>query len=190
MNPSAIALAAWIFLGLELGLKDALALGPSHIAPSFMFCLVTYLAMLAPQPKPIWSAIALGLAMDLTFKIPLREGAAGSATYFGPHALAYALAVQLILTVRGLMIKRNPLTMGFLAMLGSIVAQVTLVGIFSFRIWIGDPLAWTPTSELLARLGSSVYTGLLGVLLALVLIPMAPFFGVPTQTQRRFGTRS
>lgn len=190
MNPAAVALAGWIFLGLELGLKDALALGPGRIAPSFMFCFVTYLAMLSPQPKAVWAAIALGLAMDLTFKIPLREGAVGTATFFGPHALAYALAVQLIIALRGLVIKRNPLTMGLLALLGSIVAQVTLVGIFSIRLWIGDPLAITPSAELMGRLGSSVYTGVLGVLLALVLIPLSPFLGVPSQSQRRFGTRS
>ncbi len=190
MNPASVALAGWVCLGLELGLKDALALGPSRIAPSFVFCLVTFLAMFAPRSKSVWTAVALGLAMDLTFRIPLRDGAAGAAVYFGPHALAYTLAVQLVLALRGVVIKRNPLTLGFLAMLGMVVAQVTLVAIYSIRLWIGDPIALAPSAELLARLGSAVYTGVIGAMLALVLIPMAPFFGLPAQSQRRFGTRT
>lgn len=188
MNSTALALVAWVFLGLELGLKDALALGTTHIAPSFVFCLLTFVAMFAAQPRPTWIAIALGLMMDLTLRIPLRDGA-GSATILGPHALSFALAAQLITALRGLVIKRNPLTLGFLALLGSIVHHVTLVGIFAIRIAIGDAIAWSPGGELLSRLGSSLYTACLAVLLALVLIPIAPFLGLQTQSQRRYASR-
>ncbi len=188
MSAAAFALAAWVFLGLEIGLKDAIALGPTHIAPSFVFCFLTFIAMFAPQPRPVWAALALGLLMDLTFRIPLRDGA-GTATVIGPYALSYALACQLIVALRGIVIKRNPLTLGFLAMLGNIVAQVVLVGIFTFRIWLGDAFEWHPTAELMSRLGCAMYTGMLGVLLALVLIPSAAFFGLPTQVQRRFAKR-
>ena len=188
MNAFAFVLCAWVFIGMELGLRDALALGPSRIAPSFVFCFLTFIAMLAPQPRPNWYALALGALMDLTFRIPLSDGA-GTIVIIGPHALAYLLAVQLIVALRGIMIRRNPLTMGFLAMLGSIVAGVTLVGIYAIRISIGDQLALTPSQDLLPRLGSALYTGLMGVLLALAFIPGAGLMGFQAQTAKRFARR-
>lgn len=187
MSGAALVIAAWIFLGLELGLKDALSLGHEHIAPSFMFCLATFLAMFSSHPRPTWCALGLGLLMDLTFRVPLHDGS-GVVTLIGPHALSYALGVQLITSVRGLVIKRNPLTVGFLAFVGSIVAQVSLVGILSLRLWWGDPIFGpdaAPSRELLARLGSAAYTGLLGCVLALILFPIAPWLGLQVQARKR-----
>lgn len=186
MSGAAFVILAWIFLGAELGLKDALALGPMNIAPSFMFCLLTFLAMFTAPPRPSWIALALGIMMDLTFRIPLRDGA-GSATIIGPYAISYLLSVQLITALRGVVIKRNPLTMGFLALVGSVVCNVSLVAIFTFRLWYGDPieLGTHPSRELLARLASCAYTGGLATLLALVLFPAGAWMGIGGGTKRR-----
>ena len=187
MSGAALIIATWIFLGLELGLKDALSLGHEHIAPSFMFCFLTFLAMFSSHPRPLWCAIGLGLLMDLTFRVPLRDGT-GTATLIGPYALSYLLSVQLITALRGLVIKRNPLTVGFLSFVGSIVCQIVLVGILSIRMWWGDAIfgpTAPPSQELLARLASAAYTGLLGCGLGLVLFPLAPWFGLGGQTRKR-----
>ena len=88
MSGASLVIATWVFLGLELGLKDALSLGHQHIAPSFMFCFLTFLAMFSSHPRPLWCAIGLGLLMDLTFRVPLRDGT-GTATLIGPYALSY-----------------------------------------------------------------------------------------------------
>lgn len=187
MSGAALAIMAWIFMGLELGLKDALAMGHSHVAPSFMFCLVTFIAMFTSSPRPVWCALGLGLLMDLTFRIPLRDGM-GVGIIPGPHALAYVLAVQLITALRGLVIKRNPLTVGFLSFMGAIVAQIVLVGILSIRMMWGDAifaLEAAPSRELLARLASAAYTGVLGCVISLVLFPLAPWLGLQIQSRRR-----
>jgi hypothetical protein len=169
MSGAALVIATWIFLGLELGLKDALSLGHEHIAPSFMFCFLTFLAMFSSHPRP------------------LRDGT-GTATLIGPYALSYLLSVQLITALRGLVIKRNPLTVGFLSFMGSIVCQVVLVGILSIRMWWGDAIFGpeaSPSQELLARLASAAYTGLLGCGLGLILFPLAPWLGLAGQTRKR-----
>jgi cell shape-determining protein MreD len=188
MNWLALALAAWIFLALELSLKAGLALGDSTIAPSFLFVLLTLIAMSASPRASTWTALALGLAMDLTFEIPLKAGGP-PATVVGPYALSYVLGVQLILALRGVMIRRNPLTLGFLAMVGLAVAQVTLVAIFSVRAFY-DPIFWEPARELWVRLLSCVYTGIVGAIFGLVLIPLSPLLGLgnvgaPSRTTTR-----
>jgi hypothetical protein len=189
MNWVVFGLLAWVFLGLEKGLRDALTLGTTGVAPSFVFILLALVAMLAPRGAVFWAAIALGLGMDLIFEIPRQNSGAG--VYIpGPHALAYAVACQLILALRPLMIRRNPLTMGFLALAGSLVAGITLVALLTIRAKLGAPIVWDGKHQLLAALGSAVYTGVLGTGLALLLFPMTGLLGLPSMTQRRFGFRT
>jgi hypothetical protein len=188
MNWVVLAALAWLFAGLDKGLPDALAIGRTGIAPSFTFVLMAFVAMIAPRPTVFWVAVGLGLLADLVFELPLKAGA-GSVTLPGPHVLAFALGCQLILVMRPLMIRRNPLTLAFLGCIGALVSNITLVAIFTLRHMAGSPLAWDTRHEFVAGLGSAVYTGLLGLLLAFALFPLAGPMGLPDQQQRRFAAR-
>jgi hypothetical protein len=188
VNWLAFALFAWVFLGLEKGLKGALEIGPSGIAPSFVFGLLTLVAMSAHPVRVAWAAVLLGVAMDLCFEHPLKDGA-GAVTIIGPYAISYLCGCQLIIALRGLMIRRNPLSMGFLAFAGSLVAGIVMLTILWIRTGLGAPIAFSAKSAFIAVLGSTVYTGLVSVLLALALLPFAHLMGLPVQTQRRFGRR-
>jgi len=189
VNWLAFAAVAWVFLGLEKGLRDALELGSTGASPSFVFGLLTFIAISAQSTTALWAAIALGLAMDLVFNVPL-QGGAGTVNIPGPHALAYVLGTQFILSLRGVMVRRNPLSMGFLALVGFLVCSATLLAIFTTKATLGVPIEWDATRKLLEGLGSSLYTGVLATLLGLVLIPLAPFLGLPSHQQRRFGRRA
>jgi len=185
MNRIGLALAAWVFLGLDLGLsKPVLEIGSTQIAPSFLFVLVAFVAMCAPGSVPTWTALAIGLLVDLLTEVTLTTPDA-RAIILGPHAIAFVLGAHLIVALRGVMIRRNPLTLGFLALCGSVVAQIVLVAILWVRT-LFDPIALSPTHELVVGLGSSVYSGAVAVPLALVLLPAAPFLGLPSQQPRRF----
>jgi hypothetical protein len=184
-----LAVAAWVLAGLEAGLRDALVIGQTGIAPSFVFVLMAFIAMTGPRPVVLWAAVALGLLLDLIFEVPLRQ-AGSNLTMLGPHAIAYALGAQLIMALRGLMIRRNPMTLGFLSLVGALVTNLTLWGIYTFRAMVGTPLVWEAKHQIVAALGSSVYTGLLGIVLAFVLFPLAGPLGLPSQQQRRFAVRS
>jgi hypothetical protein len=189
MNWLLFAVLAWVMVGLEKGLRDALSIGQSGVAPSFVFVLLTSISLSAPRPIVMWASLALGLIMDLVFEVPLRQ-AGGTVTIPGPHALAYVLGSQLILAMRPLMIRRNPLTLAFLSMAGSLIANLTLAMIFSLRHWVGAPIAWETKHEFLAALGWGVYTGVLGLFLAFVLLPLANPLGMSvSQQQRRFAPR-
>lgn len=191
MNWVVFAFLAWLFVGLETGFKDAIAInfasGP--IAPSFLLCLTAYIALGAPPAVARWAAIVLGLLADLSFDLPIRDAYA-QAFLIGPFALGHLLAAQLVLTLRGMMIRRNPLTLGFASLCGALACQILVVSIFSLRRGVyGDDLALAPWfMELLLRSGSALYTGLLAVFLSFVLLPLAPMMGL-NMTQKRFGRR-
>lgn len=178
MNWYAFAIAAWIALGLELGLKDALNLGTTGIAPSFVVPLAVFICMGAAPARAIASCLILGLFLDLTSTLPLDPRATLAGVAPGPHALGLALAGQLVVTIRGMMIRRNPLTMAFLAGAASGVMHVVVVALVLLRRIIGDPVTWDPLEQLALRAGTSVYTGVVALPLALALFPMAPLLGL------------
>lgn len=185
MNWIALWLVCWVFLGLEKGLKGPLEIGASDIAPSFVFALVTLVGMSANRVQATWAAIGLGLAMDLLFQVPLKGGIT-PVVVVGPYALAFALSVQLVIALRGLVIKHNPLSMGFLALAGALVAQTVLVAIYTFRTLLGAPFAWDATHQLIAGAGSALYTGVVATGLALVMLPVAEYLGLPALQQRKY----
>lgn len=178
-------LAAWVCVGLQMGLTGVLELGPTKVAPSLVFVLAAFVAINAQPLIALWSSLALGLIMDLVTGAPLGEGH-GVATIVGPNALGYLLACQLILAMRGMLNRRNPLSLAFLSLAGNAVAQIVVLTFFSLHRWYGDPIVPGGTSELWSRLGAALYTGVAGLALSLVLIPLSNAFGFVSAQQRRF----
>lgn len=187
MNPITFALATLVFFALELGLKDVLQLGPRPIAPSFVLPLAIFVAMWA-QPLPaLWAALILGVLVDLTWTIPRTDG--GVATILGPHAMGYLLMGWLVLNIRGMVIKRNPLTLGFLTLLGGCVAQIVVVAMLTIRSLYGDPIPWDATAELVNRALSAAYSAVTAIPLSLPLFALAGLFGFHHAQPRRFSPR-
>jgi len=189
VNWLTFAIAAWFALGLELGLRPALRLGPEALAPSFMLPLAVFVCLWAPHRVALWACLACGLLVDLTWRHPITGG--GAATILGPYALGYLLGGQLVLALRGVLIRGNPLTMAVMSMLAAAVAHVVVVAAMTVRTLYGDPIGFAPAPELLVRLGASAYTGVAGLALSLLLIPLTPVFGFQQQaTHRRIARRS
>lgn len=182
MNKLGVGLLLWLAVGLELGVKPGLALGNSTIAPSIVFATLTMIAMFAPPAQARWAALLTGLALDATSVLAARQGTVAGFDVdlrtLGPNAIALLVGVHLIVAIRHMTMRRNPLTMGFLAMLGSASAQIVLVAIISLRAAMFDPLAWSLGHELWTRLAGAAYTGVLGWALAFVLLPLAPALGL------------
>lgn len=181
MNWVAFALTAWVFVGLEVGLRSALELGQTGIAPSFVIPLGVFVALGAPGPQALWACLLLGLSVDLTRTVDAEGGEA--LTMIGPYALGMLLGGQLTLSARGVLIRRNPLTLGALSVLVAVVAQAVVMVIALVHRLYGDPLASAPGGELWPRLASALATGVAGLVLAKVLTPLTPVFMFP-QTHR------
>lgn len=189
MNWAVAAVLTWIAFGLELGLRDLLAIGPRGIAPSFVLPLAVYLALWA-SPLAAWtSALAIGLLVDLTAPVTLTDGT--TAIIAGPHALGYLLSAQLVLTLRPSMLRRNPIALVMLTMIAGGIVQLADVFVLVIRRGY-DPIAIEPIASLMTGLGSAVYSGASALVLALVLIPLMPIMGFPalgTGQSRHFSVR-
>jgi rod shape-determining protein MreD len=183
MSWLSFAIVTWVFFGLELGLRDTLQLGPHAIAPSFVVALLIYIALNASPRAVLWAAIILGLFVDLTGSIELMPRY--TTVIVGPHAIAYFLAAHMVLAMRGMIVSRNPLSMGVLAVVAAAVAQIVVVAFLTIHKLYGDPIVWNASERLVSGLASSVYTGVVAAILSLVLIPLTPLFGFTTA--RRFG---
>lgn len=175
MNWLVFAFGAWIVLGFELGLKSTFRLGDTSIAPSFVAVYAVYIATAAPARAAQWACLVLGALIDLTSPIS-RVDAASTFTVLGPNALGALLMCQLVLALRGLLFRRNPFTIAFLAGVGFAVWQVVVTAALTLRQFMGDPVVWSPAGQLGSRMGSSLYTALLALPLSLVLVLLAPLF--------------
>ncbi len=174
MNPIVLGVALWLLLGLEMGLRDLLAIGAWSVGPSLVIPLVVFVALAAPAKAALWFALIAGLSRDLVGVVALQGG--GGAVIVGPGVLGAMLGAQLVLSARGIVMKRNPLTLAILSVFAAGVTEIVRVAALTVRSAY-DPIVWSAGERLGAALLSAVYTGVAGLALALVLLPLAPLFG-------------
>lgn len=177
-------LMTWVAFGLELGFRDALRLSPGEIAPSFVVPLVVYVALSAPPRQALWAALLIGTLVDLTWLIP-RTDAAATASVLGPNAIGMLVSAHFVIAVRGMVIRKHPLTLTVLSVCAAAVTQTVVVTFLTFRELYGDPIAFNPTSELVTRLGSALYTAATAFVMAIAFRPVDPLFNF----QHERGTR-
>ncbi len=183
MNWIAFAIAAWIALGAELGLKPALALGQSHIAPSFAMILLAYIAMWAPPAVIYPAALIIGAVLDLTHP-PAVVGGMGSVVVIGPYALGCLTGAYAAVTARGVLIKQNPLAFAFIALVLTLVANAVVVTLLRVRASYDDLMVGF-SHEIGVRLWSALYTAALALLLGPLLRLLIPIFGFPASLATR-----
>jgi hypothetical protein len=173
LNWITFLIVAWLAFGLQMGF-DAFRLAPGDISPSFVVPLLVFIALSAPAKHALWAALLIGLLIDLTWLIPRTDG--GEAIVIGPHALGALLAAQLVLSVRGMVIRRHFLTLIILSIVAASVMAVVVVAFMTVRDLYGDPIDFSPTGELVSRLLSAVTTGGSALAWALVLRPIEAGF--------------
>lgn len=178
-------LLAWIFVGLEIGLRAAMPFGEQGIAPSFVLILAVYAAMGAPKPHALWAAVLLGACVDLSSRrVLVSPAGASDLIVLGPNVLGYVLLAQFTLTMRGVVFRKNPISLAFLALLGGSVCTVLVVALLSIRS-LYDPMDFRPGTALWHGLLSSVYTGLVALPLGTVLLMLNPILGFYSGPTRR-----
>ncbi len=178
MNFALVAVLAWLALGLETGLKGTLAINVSRLAaaPGFVLPLAVFITLCAPPAQAAWVCLTLGLLMDLTAPQTLPGD---SLVVIGPYALGFLAACQTVLALRGVVLRRHPLTVVMLSIVAGIVMQIVVTSLLSLRHLTTDPaMVWHPSQELAARLASAVVTGASAFFVALALAPMAPLLGL------------
>jgi len=141
---------------------------------------IVFLALSAPATSTLWVALILGAMVDL--RSP-RD--AGTAIVLGPYALGYASAAYLVLTVRGLIMRRHWLSPIVMSVLACGLAELVVVAFFAVRgIYIVSEFSAGP--ELVHRMLSALYTGATAAGMSLLLGRMSGVFGFNDTSHRRF----
>ncbi len=184
MNWFVFAFVSWIGFGIERSLLVYFDAGQGGVLPSVILPLIVFLALHAPKAQSLWAAIFLGVVADLLSPMVHVDG--GASTVLGPHALGYLLVCQFIFAIRGMVIRRNPLTMVVLSFFGALIAQVVIVAIFTIRGFGHDPIVWNAAGELIRRTLSALYTGLGAIVLSFIFFALEPVFGFHSAVPTRF----
>lgn len=175
----------WAFLPLLLiavvfdtSFAQVFAIG--RVYPAATPALVVLVAMYAQRQTAFWAALVAGFAVDLN-TIALFDGVRPY-VLLGPNALAFVLGTAIILPMRSMVVRRNPLAFGFLVIFFCLGAMVLTTAIYSIRGWYaGTTPPWLPESRAIAWMGiealKSISSGCLAVVLALPLQKCAPLLG-------------
>lgn len=177
------AIAAWVFFGLELGLRSALELGSVGVAPSFAMVLLAFVVMWASGSHAVWAGLIVGVLLDLTTVWPIAGGGAG-VTLLGPYAVGCACGAYAGLQLRAMMIRSHRLAMGALAFLICVIAYAVVAGFLTVRAFYAEPIEFEAARELFARGASSLYTAALAVLIGPALGMFGPAFGFQMSRRR------
>lgn len=188
MNPIAVAIACWVMIGVELGLRRALEFGSTGISPYLLLPLIVHIAMHAPHLASYWTALLTGLVVDLQSPRPTSDGL-GDVVIIGPNALGFLMAAAFTLNVRTIVIRRNPLSFVAVSIAAAGIAQITAVMILTMRGSLDSAVAFNPGEQLWIRLVSSAATGITALALAYPLRWSNPVLGLSDPSARRFTRR-
>lgn len=184
MRKAPFIIAAWVFFGLELGLKPLLELGTSQVAPSFVIALLVFVAMQASAVSSLGAGLMIGLLIDLTSA--RTAPATGEAiTIVGPYALGCLAASYAVLTARTMVVRHNPITFAFLAFVASLLTHVVAAALLEFRSVYDPAVTFSAANELATRFGSSLYTAGVALPLGWLLRWFAPLFKFPQSGSSR-----
>ncbi len=186
MNWSVFAIFAYLFLALRVGAAPMMEIPTrfGQVGPQFVLLLAVVIGMFAPHRVCYLAWVMLGLLVDLTTEYA-RGGGPGSFALAGPHVLGYLAGAAVILQLRTMVFRQHPFSIGVAVVICGLAVELIVVLLFSLR-GMYDPLAGFSAMPQLALRGISLlYTGLVGVILAMPLVRAVGLFGFPTSNTKR-----
>jgi hypothetical protein len=184
MRWTVFVIAALLAVAADTSLLRILAIGDVH--PQLTPVVAVFVALSAPRLIVMWAGLALGALVDLT--TPLADAVGGVHHLLGPHALGYLFAVNVVLPLRTMVIRRNPLTMGVLAATFAFSCALVVVAVMVIRSWYGEPLTvfdgGAAPRELFRSALQALYTGGLAVPAGWLLNRTSALWGFQQVTQR------
>jgi len=159
------ALATWVTLGLDVGLRELLRLGDSSVSPRFAMVLLVFVCLWARPGALMMAAILIGLLVDA---LPLmsERGAGATLVVLGPSALGAMVAAYTILTIRSVMQRKSPFTLAALTLIATLLVEVIRVTLLTVRSFYDDIDLDGAIASLGTSAGIAAYTALLALLLA------------------------
>ncbi|MBC22509.1 MAG: hypothetical protein CMJ32_01135 [Phycisphaerae bacterium] len=177
MNWGLYIVALVIAMVLDVSFVQVFAI--NHVIPSLAMCLLVFVCLYASRDSVLWAALLMGLLLDMT-DVHLYMG---SRPYHlvGPHVLGCFFAVCLVLPLRAMVFRRNPLAIGVMTVLLSIAVSLVYCFLWQIRSWYPDVLPpWSPEgvgSAFWRLVLCSLYSGLIAMPLGWLLTRTLPAWG-------------
>lgn len=155
--------------------------------PSIVVVLMVFIAMGAPQTIALWSALILGLLVDMTSPLPIVTAMQETRDVAlpGPYALGYVTGAYAVLQIRGMAFRDSPFALAIMVFAAGLFVHLVSVSLISFRalpIHPSDAIPnWHAADELVAAFFNLLYTTLLAIPLGFLLIKSDPLWGFPSQ---------
>lgn len=157
---------AFVFLILEMGLQGLLGFGAHRdIAPSWMLILMVHTAMFAPARTTAWSAMLLGLFVDLSRTLMLPPPV-GEMALIGPHALGFLAGACLTLQIRAMVFRGSPLTLAAVVFVAGVLVNLIAVTMLQLRGVFGfaeSPIDWSASESLVDGFLVLLYTAAVAI---------------------------
>lgn len=176
MNWIVFAVFAWIAMAFETGFRDALQLGSTAISPSLAMILVAFVALWAPTRHALPAAIVVGLLLDFNDLISTTTGGE-PVVVLGRHAIGCLVASYAVVTMRGMMFRRNVITIVVLSGVTMALTQIVAIAMLKFRSLYDVIIVSDAASQLGAQLGSAVYTAAIAFAVGPLLNKLKRLFG-------------
>jgi len=173
----------WLAVGLDVGLRDYLQLGPNS-APSLTLILVAYVALWAPRLHAMYAALIAGVCLDVLGG-QVVPGEIVSTTTLGPTALGAGLGAFTVLTARAMVERANVLALPAMTFALCVLAHLVIVFCFAFKGLYDPTIEFDAGAQLFSRFVSSLYTAVAAVPVGIVMTPMTRLFGFSQSSGRR-----
>ena len=185
MNLGLFLVSLAVCLALDMSFLDLVEMGGVH--PSVTATLLVFVSLFAPRQTALWAALGAGLLVDLVS--PVTDASGESFHLPGPYALGYVFGTQLVLLLRSMVFRRNPIAVGILTMPYLVAVGLAFMAVWSVRgvllgsepPWSGEPV----TAEIFRWFGRAIYSGLFGIPFGWLLLTTWPIWRFDMSSVRR-----
>ena len=132
MNLGVFIVALFFCVALDSGLMPVISI--ADYSPSTTATLVVFVALFAPRSAALWAGLAAGLLLDLSN--PVAFAGDQALVVPGPYAIGFVFGTQLVLLLRSMVFRRNPIAVGLLTTPFLIAVSLAWMAIWLIRVSI------------------------------------------------------
>ena len=185
MNLGVFVVALFFCVSLDSGLMPVISIG--DFSPSTTATLVVFVALFAPRSTALWAGLAAGLLLDLSS--PVAAAGDQALVVPGPYAIGFVFGTQLVLLLRSMVFRRNPIAVGLLTTPFLVAVSLAWMAIWLVRGLDPDSiLPWSgghALTQLLSRLIWAIMSGVVGIATGWLLLFSWPIWRFDQSSLRR-----
>ncbi len=156
------------------------------VIPHLVIVVVAFAAMHADASTVLWFSLLAGLLMDLSE--PSLSGPRAPLYLVGPSTLGVFFGSHALLSMRGLLVRRNPLAIGVMSLVLAFASGLLWTAWWALRSWYPDsPPPWGDGSalgELAHQCFEALSIGVIGVPCGWLLLHFSSLWSFPSVLER------